>query len=129
MKLRIRENTIRLRLKRGEVDQIASGKSIVEQTHFPDSVLTYRLDVSDDDKFSTSFNENKLVISVPDSELAQWAKTDQVSMVAEQPLADSGILSLLIEKDFSCLAPGHHRPDDDDDDTYPHPKAGSGTGC
>jgi len=129
MKLRIRENTIRLRLKRGEVDQIASGKSIVEETHFPDSVLTYRLDVSDDDKFSTSFNENNLVISAPASELTQWAKTDQVSMVAEQALANSGTLSLLIEKDFSCLAPGHHRPDDDDDDTYPHPEAGSGNGC
>lgn len=129
MKLRIRQNTIRLRLKRGEVDQIASGKSIVEETHFPDSVLTYRLDVSDDDKFSTSFNDNKLVIGVPLSELTQWAKTDQVSIVAEQALEGSGALSLLIEKDFSCLAPGHHRPDEDDDDTYPHPDADSGNGC
>jgi len=129
MKLRIRQNSIRLRLKRGEVDQIASGKSIVEETHFPDSVLTYRLDVSDDGTFSTSFNEGSLVIRVPVSELAQWAKTDQVSMVAEQALQDSGTLSLLIEKDFSCLAPGHHRPDEDDADTYPHPEAESGSGC
>lgn len=34
IKLRIRENVIRLRLKRSEVDQIASGQSIVEKTHF-----------------------------------------------------------------------------------------------
>jgi len=129
MKLRIRQNTIRLRLKRAEVDQIASGKSVIEETHFPDSVLTYRLDVSNDDKFSTSFSDGSLVIGVPVSEITQWAKTDQVSIVAEQALADSGTLSLLIEKDFSCLAPGHHRPDDDDDDTYPHPDADSGNGC
>ncbi|NOR36414.1 MAG: hypothetical protein GQ577_06665, partial [Woeseiaceae bacterium] len=126
MKLRIRENSVRLRLKRSEVDQIASGKSIVEETHFPDSVLTYRLDVSDDGRFSTSFNEGNLAIRVPLSELAQWAETDQVSMVAEQALANSGTLSLLIEKDFSCLAPGHHRPDEDDVDTYPHPESASG---
>ncbi|MCP4302051.1 MAG: hypothetical protein GY783_15820 [Gammaproteobacteria bacterium] len=129
MKLRIRQNSIRLRLKRGEVDQIASGKSIIEETHFPDSVLTYRLDVSDDGKFSMRFNEGNLVIRVPVSELTQWAETDQVSIVAEQALGDSGTLSLLIEKDFSCLAPGHHRPDEDDADTYPHPEASSGGGC
>ncbi len=129
MKLRIRQNSIRLRLKRGEVDQIASGKSIIEETHFPDSVLTYRLDVSDDGKFSMRFNEGNLVIRVPVSELTQWAETDQVSIVAEQALGDSGTLSLLIEKDFSCLAPGHHRPDEDDADTYPHPEAVSGGRC
>lgn len=129
MKLRIRQNSVRLRLKRSEVEQIASGKSIIEQTQFPDSVLTYRLDVSDDGTFSTRFNEGNLVIGVPISELTQWAETDQVSMVGEQALGDSGTLFLLIEKDFSCLAPGHHRPDEDDADTYPHPEAESGGGC
>jgi hypothetical protein len=122
MKLRIRQNSIRLRLKRGEVDQIASGKSIVEETRFPDSVLSYRLNVSDEGKFSTRFNDGNLVICVPADELSQWAKTDQVSMAAELALEGSDALSLLIEKDFSCLAPGHHRPDEDDADTYPHPE-------
>jgi hypothetical protein len=46
MKLRIRGDNMRLRLKRGEVDQLAAGISIVEATHFPNAVLTYRLDVS-----------------------------------------------------------------------------------
>ena len=45
MKLRIRGDSIRLRLKRGEVDQITAGSSIVEETHFPNSVFSYRLDV------------------------------------------------------------------------------------
>jgi len=129
MKLRIRQNSVRLRLKRSEVDQIASGKSITEETHFPGSVLTYRLDVSDDSKVSASFSEGKLVIRLPISELTQWAQTEQVSIVAEQALEDSGTLSLLIEKDFSCLAPGHHRPDEDDEDTFPHPNADSADAC
>ena len=84
MKLRIRENTIRLRLKRAEVDQLASGKSIVEQTCFPDSVLTYRLDVSSDGNFSASFRDGDLTISLPEAEVTQWAQNDQVSIVAEQ---------------------------------------------
>ncbi len=45
MQLPIRGNFIRLRLKRGEVDLIAAGTSIVEKTHFANSVLTYGLDV------------------------------------------------------------------------------------
>ena len=126
MKLRIRGNTLRLRLKRSEVEQISSGQSIVEQTCFPDSVLTYRLDVSDEDKFSVSFNDGNLTIGLPKSDVAQWAQTDQVSLVAEQILRTSDALSILIEKDFSCLVPGHHRPSEDDADTFPHPDAESG---
>ena len=129
MKLRIRENTIRLRLKRAEVDQLASGRSIVEQTRFPDSVLTYRLDVSDDENFSASFRDGNLAISLPESEVTQWARNEQVSIVAEQDLGDTEALSLLIEKDFKCLAPGHHRPCEDDTDTFPHPEAETANGC
>lgn len=129
MKLRIRENTIRLRLKRAEVDQLASGQSIVERTHFPDSVLTYRLDVTNNGDFSASFHDGNLTISLPEAEVTEWAQNEQVSIVAEQALGNSDSLSLLVEKDFKCLAPGHHRPGEDDDDTFPHPEAETGNGC
>ena len=123
MKLRIRGNFIRLRLKRGEVDQIAAGASIVEETHFPNAVLTIRLDVSDNDDASASFNNGALIVSFPKSRVLDWAGTDEVSLVAEQKLSGEDSLSLLIEKDFSCLEPGHHRACEDDADTFPHPRA------
>ena len=123
MKLRIRGDSIRLRLKRGEVDQIASGASIVEETHFPNAVLTFRLDVTESEDVSASFNDGSLVISLPKSKVLDWAGTDEVSLAAEQKLAGDGSLSLLIEKDFSCLEPGHHRDCEDDADTFPHPRA------
>ena len=129
MKLRIRGDTIRLRLKRGEVDQIAAGTSVVEQTRFPDAVLTYRLDVSDDGAFSASFDAGNLAIQLPEAAVSQWASSDQVSLHVEQDVGDSGTLFLLVEKDFECLAPGDHRPGDDDTDTYPHPATDSGSGC
>ena len=121
MKLRFRGNSIRLRLKRGEVDQIATGESIVEETHFPDAVLTFRLDVSENDDVSASFNDGSLVVSLPKSRVQNWAGTDEVSLVAEQKLAGDGSLSVLIEKDFSCLEPGHHRDCEDDADTFSAP--------
>ncbi len=125
MKLRIRGNSLRLRLKRGEVDQIAAGSSIVEETHFPESVLTYRLDVSENHDISASFDRSRLVISLPKSKVSDWAGSDEVSLSAEQKLMDAGSLTLLIEKDFSCLEPGHHRDGEDDEDTFPHPSTQS----
>ncbi len=121
MKLRVRGDTIRLRLKRGEVDRIAAGISIVEETHFPDSVLTYRLEVSENSEFSASLNNGTLVVSLPKSKALDWAGTDEVSLYAEQKVSGAGPLSLLIEKDFRCIEPGHHRDCKDDEDTFPHP--------
>ena len=125
MKLRIRGNSIRLRLKRGEVEQIAAGTSIAEETRFPDSVLTYRLDVSEDGDMSASFDNGNLVVSLPKSRVQDWAGTDDVSLYAEQKRSGTGSLSLLIEKDFKCLESGHHRDCEDDEDTFPHPGAQS----
>jgi hypothetical protein len=121
MKLRIRGNSLRLRLKRGEVDQLAAGQSIVEETHFPNAVLSYRLDVTGEEAMQARFENNSLVIRLPASQVSAWATTAEVSMIAEQDLPGEGKLSLLIEKDFSCLEPGHHRDCDDDVDTFPHP--------
>ncbi len=125
MQLRIPGETIRLRLKRGEVDQIAAGTSVSEETHFPGSVLTYRLDVSEDNDISASFDNGSLVVSVPKSKALDWASTDEVSLYAEQKFSGAGFLTLLIEKDFRCIEPGHHRDSEDDEDTFPHPSAQS----
>jgi hypothetical protein len=125
MKLRILGDSMRLRLKRSEVDQLAAGASIVEETHFPGSVLTYRLDVADNNSFSASFDDSILSIQLPRSRVLDWAATDEVSLIAEQKLSGSDSLSLLIEKDFKCLEPGHHRDCSDDEDTFPHPSAQS----
>jgi hypothetical protein len=125
MKLRIRGDSMRLRLKRSEVDLLATGASIVEETHFPGAVLTYRLDVSDNSSISANFDNGSLVVSLPRLKVLDWASTDEVSLFTEQQLSGSGSLSLLIEKDFKCLEPGHHRECADDEDTFPHPGAQS----
>ena len=125
MKLRIRGDTIRLRLKRGEVDRIAAGISIAEETHFPNSVLTTVLEVSNDRNISASFDNGILAVSLPKSKALDWAVTDEVSLSAEQGRPGTGLLSVLIEKDFNCLEPGHHRDSEDDEDTFPHPSAQS----
>ena len=123
MKLRTCGDSIRMRLKIGEVNRIAAGGSIVEETHLPDSVLTYCLEVSENGGMAATFSDGKLVVTLPKSDAETWASTNEVSLHSEQPLADAGTLSLLVEKDFTCLEPGHHRVCMDDEDTFPHPSA------
>jgi len=122
VKLRIRGDSIRLRLKKVEVAQLAAGEALVDETHFPGAVFSYRLELSDDDDMHASFADGNLRISMPREIIPEWADTDLVSLYTEQDLPD-GKLILLVEKDFTCLEPGHHRDCDDDADTYPHPSA------
>ena len=123
MKLRIRGDSIRMRLKIGEVERIGAGERIAETTHFPGSDLTYSLEVADIAEMESRFSDGNLVVRLPRKAAEEWAGSDTVSLVSELSLADAGTLSVLIEKDFECLAPGHHRDCLDDEDTYPHPGA------
>lgn len=123
MKLRIRGDSIRIRLKVSEVQRIAAGKSIVETTHFPGSVLTYSLEAGGNGSMEARFRDDHLAVRLPMADVEKWAGTDDVSLYSEQDLGENGTLSLLVEKDFKCLEPGHHRDCADDEDTYAHPSA------
>lgn len=123
MKLRIRGNAIRLRLKRGEVESLAAGEKLIEETEFPGSVFSYSLELSDNEDMIANFEGGQIVITMPREIIPEWADTDLVSLYTEQKLAGDGLLEILVEKDFTCLEPGHHRNCEDDQDTYPHPSA------
>jgi hypothetical protein len=123
MKLRIRGNSLRLRLKRGEVDRLAAGNKLVEETEFPGTVFSYSLELSDNEDMVASFDNGRIEISMPREIIPEWADTDLVTLYSEQELPGESKLEILVEKDFSCLEPGHHRNCEDDQDTYPHPSA------
>ena len=105
MKIRILDDTIRLRLDRTEVDRIGAAEPVRCSTHFPGgAVLHYGLRVDGDEPGAT-FADGDLQLSVPMMTAQQWADNDtEVSIQAALPL-DSGVLNILIEKDFECLEP------------------------
>lgn len=123
MKLRIRGDSIRFRLKINEVQRIGAGHSVTEETHFPGSALSYALDVADVSAIDAQFTGDRITVRIPRELASKWAAGDEVSMYSELVLGNGSALSLLVEKDFQCLAPGDHRHDDDDEDTFPHPNA------
>lgn len=118
MKLRIRGNSIRLRLLRGEVAEFASTGIVRETINFGLSSLTYVLQTADDtDELSAKFTDREITVGVPSAMAQNWTKTEKVSLLGEQINADGEPLKILIEKDFVCL---DRISDEDNKDAYPN---------
>ena len=122
MKLRIRGNTIRLRLTRGEVERIGAGETVEEITALSGQTrFRYSLGTSTGVLLEAGMSGNHLAITAPAAALSAWASSDAVALQCE--LAAEGP-DILVEKDFACLSP---REGSDDEDTFPHPESGSRT--
>ena len=108
MKLRIKGNSIRLRLGRSEVARLVGGEAVVETTSFDPAGLQrleYRLVASPETAaVAASFEAgSRLVVRVPTGLVQGWGRTDQISLSATQPASDGACLRILIEKDLECL--------------------------
>lgn len=122
MKLRIRGNSIRLRLLRGEVAKLVGDGEVSEKVGFGNSPeFIYTLAVSDEVKeISARFEGNEIKILLPKAAAMNWAESDEVSLAAVQKTGDGeDVLKILVEKDFVCL---ERKDDPDNADAFPHPK-------
>jgi hypothetical protein len=122
MKLRLLDDSIRLRLSRSEV--VAAGeRGIVEaRTRFPDgSVFTVALEPLEKGAASASYARGRMVVKLPASEISAWASDDEaVSLHGELKLPDGGLLRVLVEKDFKCITA---RGDEDQSDLFVNPQS------
>ena len=127
MKLRIRDNAIRLRLMRAEVYTLRHDGLVTAHTGFPGGrTFSYVVESSPASvKPAAFFSDNVVTVRIPETTVLAWATSEQVSIEGEQALDDGETLHLLVEKDFACLAP---REGEDEADMYPHPEADDG-GC
>ncbi|HXW14697.1 MAG TPA: hypothetical protein VEN79_09330 [Terriglobia bacterium] len=69
---------------------------------------------------AASFCGDEIKVTVPEAVATEWATSEQVGMDRVQPISDGLALSILIEKDFRCLAP---RPGEDESDSFANPAA------
>lgn len=123
MKLRIRDNSIRLRLAQAEVNDLRTTGVVTARTSFPGGRhLDYAIESSPANIRPEAFlSETTITVRLPETTVLAWSGSEQVSIEAEQALDDGGNLKILVEKDFACLAP---REGEDESDLYPHPGAG-----
>ncbi len=121
MKLRCQSNSVRLRLKRGEVAQLADTGRIEEAIAFPQAVLRYVIEALDLAAPRATFHEGTVTVGLPREMVHRWAAGDAISIEEDQPLPGGGTLRILVEKDFACL----DGSDAENADTFPNPLAGT----
>lgn len=120
MKLRIRGDSVRLRLTQGEVRTLAERGSVVETTSFGGSQLAYAIvlgDVRNDQTLAASLvataQESRIEVRVETNAGRTWAASDAVGLESVD-----GRLRIVVEKDYACLK---DRPHEDDADAFPNP--------
>ncbi len=123
MKLRVRDSSIRLRLTRSEVELVRTDGLVRGRVAFDGrNSFDYILESSPATvKPEAHISNNVLTVRIPEAEILSWANSEEVSISASQILDGGDQLSILVEKDFSCLTP---REGEDETDMYPHPEAG-----
>lgn len=120
MKLRIRGNSIRLRLEKSEVAAFREGRVVEEAVCFsPTSRLAYAIErANDESRVRAQFDGGRIVVRVPDAIALEFCDTDRVGFDGTD-----GEVRVLVEKDWQCLAPR----DEDESDAFPHPGADAKT--
>jgi hypothetical protein len=125
MKLRIKGNSMRLRISPSEVLRLLAGECLEETIHFaPEASAKFTYTLQQQTSLGSpvvQYSENKVSILIPADQAKAWGLTDQVGIAEEINLGNFGSLSLLIEKDFACL----DQSEEDNQDTFPNPNAGA----
>lgn len=103
MKIRIKGNTLRLRLSKSEVDAFAATGYIEERTEFVDDVFIYAMQNSDTKRLLAELTNNHLTVLVPRALSQRWVTTNEVGFEDTMPLPNGKELYILIEKDFKCI--------------------------
>jgi hypothetical protein len=124
MKIRIKGNSLRFRLRKHDIALLCNNGSITERIEFgetADQQIGFSLESGDQARMGIVYKDNMVRISIPKRQLDEWNNTEQVGMAQDLITETNKIISLLIEKDFACL----DASEEDNRDAYPNPLAGN----
>ena len=114
MKIRFKGSSIRYRLTRSDVAQLATDGYICDEVNFGEHSLIYSIKRTNDKQLSAAYKNNTITLFMPEKMIAEWLNTDKVGFENNY-----GSLYLLVEKDFTCL----DNVAEDQSDNYPNPLA------
>ena len=124
MKLRIKGNSLRLRISQTELAQLLRDGTIEETIHFgmaAEATLTYGLKHAAADRdIGLEYVAQRVTVVLSTAAATRWTEGDDVGIYGSCATGD-GALELMLEKDFACL----DRDDPANKDAFPNPKAGA----
>jgi Family of unknown function (DUF7009) len=124
MKLRMKGNSIRVRLDRRDIEGLIDEGRIVDAVRFgPGLAFSYAVETgaADRERPRASYADGHLTIRIDPEDAEAWLADDRVGFDHQQAV-DGGVLRVLLEKDFACI----DRPageEADDAYAFPNPSA------
>ena len=115
MKLRFDKNSLRLRVKRSDLEKLREHHFILETIDFPNGAFEYKLTISDHiDEISAWLQGQSIEVNIPSGIAASWMNSDETGIYHSLPLGMNSGMEIIIEKDFPCK----DRPDEDKSDYF-----------
>ena len=113
MKLRIEDDTLRLRLTGSEVHEFATTGRVAATVHFgvgPEQQLTYALERGSEapqslgtaEPVQVHYEPGAITVLVPFILAKTWVETDQNGFTHALSLPENQHLNILVEKDLEC---------------------------
>ncbi len=125
MKLRIKGNSLRLRVSRSELARFQAGGRIEETIHFtaaPDATLTYALESAlKPSPVTVRYGSRDVTVILSEDRARIWGNQSEVGVYTTLDMGPAGSLEVAVEKDFACL----DRSDEDNCDAFANPHAGA----
>lgn len=126
MKIRITDDSVRLRITPSELECLLSGKEVKTMISWMEEAkvtsITFVVKPSSGTSVNYVKNTNTYEIKWISEELQSWGSSMEVGMYQDFNFSADRKLSLAIEKDFECKG----RIDEDKSDRFPNT---SGTNC
>jgi hypothetical protein len=123
MKLRIKGNSLRLRVSPSELEQLLQSGRVEETIYFgaeEGARLTYALEHdAQAGPMTILYRPQEVTVLISSREARNWAEGNGVGLYGATGSAN-GPLELAIEKDFACL----DKEGAENADTFPNPKRG-----
>ncbi len=128
MKLRLLDNSIRIRIQQKELDSLHREGYIESVTNINpvnDQYFRYRLQIDVSAvQLVAKLENNTLTVGINPEAVETLVQTNQVGVSSENETIHAETLCILVEKDFKCLTPRSG-----EEDAFPHPDEKTGHTC
>jgi hypothetical protein len=124
MKLRIKGDSLRLRIAPSEMARLLEDGRVQETIHFGagcDESLTYALEhEANAGSLGVRYQPARVTVVLPSAQVREWARGDAVGLYGGVDVG-AAHLEIAVEKDWACL----DKSEAENRDTFPNPRPGA----
>ena len=119
MKIRLLNNTLRIRISQSEVSNLQSRRKVESKTEFPGGTLSYEVN-GNTNEWDLGFKDNIIRLNIPKDQLDYFTSPQVITLKRNFHIDDGSSIKVTFEKDFKCLI---EREDEDESDLFLNPRS------